>query len=188
MKNFLDFLYDTLFGHYFILKAYFFAKKAHQHQKRKYTNEPYFSHCLEVYREANQYNSHWTSKVAALLHDVVEDVEWTSIDLIASKFGGKAASKVASLTNCDKSLGNRATRCKIDNHRLQLADEDIQNIKLCDIKSNCKSIFEHDKKFARVYIEEKLQQAELLTKANKELRQNVLSELHWYHVQLKELK
>lgn len=186
MKNFIEFLYDAIVGNFMIILAYFFAKNAHKNQKRKYTNEAYFTHCVEVFKLSSQYNTHWTSRCAALLHDTVEDVDWVSQETLFKLFGGEVASKVYALTNCDKSQGNRALRNKIDNHRLKLADSDVQNIKLCDIKSNCKSIVQHDKKFAKVYLQEKLQQAEGLTNADKGLRQEVISQLNWYIVQLKE--
>ena len=53
-------------------KAYNFAVKAHQNQKRD-SGDPYFFHPLAVANILADYKLDWISVTTALLHDTVED-------------------------------------------------------------------------------------------------------------------
>lgn len=78
--------------------AYEFAFDAHIEQRRKTTGEPFIIHPVTVALiVANEIGLGVKSVVAALLHDVVEDTDY-SLETIQSRFGGDTADIVAGLT------------------------------------------------------------------------------------------
>lgn len=80
-----------------ISKAFYFAKDAHKGVKRK-SGEPYITHPLSVAKiVVGELGLGVKSVIAALLHDVVEDTEYT-VDDIEHLFGAKIASMVDGLT------------------------------------------------------------------------------------------
>lgn len=82
-------------------KAFYFAANAHCNQRRR-TGEPYIYHPIAVATIAAQdIGLGRTSITCALLHDVVEDTEYTLED-ISSMFGEKVAHIIDGLTKLDK--------------------------------------------------------------------------------------
>ena len=82
-------------------KAFYFAVKAHCNQRRR-TGEPYIYHPIAVATIAAQdIGLGRTSITCALLHDVVEDTEYTLED-ITSMFGEKVSHIIDGLTKLDK--------------------------------------------------------------------------------------
>ena len=80
-----------------ITKAFNFANAAHKGIKRR-SGEPYIMHPLAVARiVSNEIGMGSTSICAALLHDVVEDTDYTVED-IENLFGAKIAQIVDGLT------------------------------------------------------------------------------------------
>lgn len=80
-----------------IERAYRFAKEAHKGIRRR-SGEPYILHPIAVAKIASQeIGLGSTSICAALLHDVVEDTEYT-VDDIKQHFGSKIAQIVEGLT------------------------------------------------------------------------------------------
>jgi len=79
-----------------IKKAYEFAKKSHQGQKRE-SGEDYLCHPLWIAKVVAQMGLDGKAIEAALLHDCVEDTEVTLMD-IASSFGDEVALLVEGLT------------------------------------------------------------------------------------------
>ena len=80
-----------------ITKAFHFANQAHRGIKRR-SGEPYIMHPIAVARIAcNEIGLGSTSICAALLHDVVEDTDYT-IEDIENLFGPKIAQIVDGLT------------------------------------------------------------------------------------------
>lgn len=80
-----------------IQKAWEFAQKAHEGQKRK-SGEPYVIHCVQV---ANILaDLHCSPKViaAGLLHDTVEDCEGVTTELLAREFSPDIAELVEAVT------------------------------------------------------------------------------------------
>ena len=63
-----------------IEKAYHFAEKAHEGQKRE-SGEPYFTHCCHVADILMDFNLDQDTICAGLLHDTIEDTPVTSEDL-----------------------------------------------------------------------------------------------------------
>ena len=81
----------------FIKRAFFLAKEAHEGVRRR-SGEPYLLHPIAVARiVADEIGLGVKSVVAALLHDVVEDTEYTVEDM-ERIFGPKIASMVDGLT------------------------------------------------------------------------------------------
>ena len=81
----------------FIKRAFFLAKEAHQGVRRR-SGEPYFLHPIAVAQiVVDEIGLGVKSVVAALLHDVVEDTDYTVEDM-EHIFGQKIASMVDGLT------------------------------------------------------------------------------------------
>ena len=80
-----------------ITKAFNFARQAHK-GVRRHSGEPYIMHPLAVTRSVcKEIGLGSTSSCAALLHDVVEDTDYTVED-IKNLFGEKIAGIVSGLT------------------------------------------------------------------------------------------
>ena len=69
-----------------VRRAYFYAEKAHENQKRK-SGEPYFSHPCAVAVILTDLMLDATTIAAGLLHDCVEDVEGVTLETIRTEFG-----------------------------------------------------------------------------------------------------
>ena len=134
-----------------------FCKAAHLAvgQVRKYTGEPYHTHPFAVAAIVEEVGGSVEMICAALLHDVVEDTHVTLEDLDA-EFGMTISNLVFWLTDLQTPAdGNRATRKANECYKLSQAPAEAQTIKLADLIHNSESIFQHDPKFARVYLKEK---------------------------------
>ena len=83
-----------------LIRAYELANTAHGDQKRK-SGTPYISHPLAVADIVANMKLDVDSVCAALLHDVVEDTDYT-IDDIKEKFGAQVALLVDGVTKLDK--------------------------------------------------------------------------------------
>lgn len=128
-----------------------FAIEAHKGQKRKYTGEDYIVHPMAVSRMVSLYGGSLIQQAGALLHDVVEDTQYTLADINAN-FGSEVATMVKWLTDTSKpSDGNRAVRKEIDRKRLAEAPAEAQFVKLADMIDNSKTIFVFDKGFAPTF-------------------------------------
>lgn len=79
-----------------IEKAYYFAEKAHEGQKRA-SGEPYFTHCVAVALILCEMKVQSTVVAAALLHDTVEDTSVTTDD-IKREFGTEIMTLVDGVT------------------------------------------------------------------------------------------
>lgn len=151
------------------VKALTFATAAHAAvgQLRKYTNEPYIVHPVEVAGIVSKVPGATDEMIAAAyLHDVVEDTGVT-IELIKKEFGDEVAELVGWLTDVSRpDHGNRAQRKAVDRAHTAGAPAAAQTIKLADLISNTRSIVEHDEKFAKTYLAEKRLLLEVLTKGD----------------------
>jgi (p)ppGpp synthase/HD superfamily hydrolase len=149
-------------------RARTFATAAHAAvaQLRKYTNEPYIVHPAEVVAILKTVPHTEAMIAAAWMHDVVEDTG-VSIELVRAEFGSEVSDLVGWLTDVSRpEQGNRATRKAIDRAHTAAAPSEAQTIKCCDLISNTRSIMEHDVEFARVYLAEKRQLLEVMTRAD----------------------
>lgn len=140
------------------------ARRAHGEidHRRKFTEEPYIIHPQEVAQRVREDGGSLEAVAAAWLHDTVEDTNLT-IEEIELVCGSRVASLVWHLTDhALAAAGNRATRQKINNEHLARGDREVHLIKRADILNNLESLVQHDPKFARVWIEEKLVQSAFL--------------------------
>ncbi|MCM1483747.1 MAG: RelA/SpoT family protein [Muribaculaceae bacterium] len=126
-----------------IERAFRFARKAHAGIRRR-SGEPYILHPIAVAKIVSQeMGLGSTSICAALLHDVVEDTEYTVED-IQQQFGAKIAQLVAGLTKISGGIfGDRAS-AQAENFRklLLTMSEDIRVvlIKMADRLHNMRTL------------------------------------------------
>ena len=125
-----------------IRRAFEFAREAHQGVRRK-SGEPYILHPLAVAKIAvKEIGLGTKSAVAALLHDVVEDTDYTVED-IANLFGPKIASLVDGLTKISVVMGSNTTK-QAESFRkmiLTLADDvRVILIKIADRLHNMRTL------------------------------------------------
>ncbi|MBQ7448646.1 MAG: bifunctional (p)ppGpp synthetase/guanosine-3',5'-bis(diphosphate) 3'-pyrophosphohydrolase [Paludibacteraceae bacterium] len=126
-----------------ITKAFHFAYQAHKGVFRK-SGEPYILHPLAVARiTVKEIGLGSTSICAALLHDVVEDTEYTVED-IKNLFGEKIANIVAGLTKISSSHFAQGISAQAENFRkllITLADDArVVLIKLADRLHNMRTL------------------------------------------------
>ena len=99
-----------------IERAFRFAREAHKGVRRR-SGEPYILHPIAVARIASQeMGLGSTSICAALLHDVVEDTEYTVED-IERAFGRKVAQIVEGLTKISGGIFGDQASAQAENFR-----------------------------------------------------------------------
>lgn len=126
----------------------------HKDQVRKYTNDNYIVHPIEVMKFLELFTKDEAVLAAAVLHDVVEDTDATIQDVKAI-FGEDVAALVFGMSEPEVPVGtNREQRKEI--YRLHLEQQcwRTKMIKYGDIYSNTKDIAMHDPDFAVVYLAE----------------------------------
>ena len=143
-----------------------YARAKHHNQRRKYTNNPYFDHLVEVAGIVASVTTCPTMLSVAYLHDCIEDQGVKHSDLL-DLFGEEVADGVQWLS--DMESGNRAERKRLSRERLARAPGWVQTIKCADLISNTSSIVDHDRVFAKVYLAEKRLTLEVLTAADPRL-------------------
>ncbi len=126
-----------------IERAFQFAKKAHSGVRRR-SGEPYIMHPIAVARIASrEIGLGSTSICAALLHDVVEDTEYTVED-IEQHFGPKIAQLVEGLTKISGGIFGDKASLQAENFRklLLTMSEDIRVvlIKMADRLHNMRTL------------------------------------------------
>ncbi len=126
-----------------IERAFRFAREAHKGIRRR-SGEPYILHPIAVAKIVSQeIGLGSTSICAALLHDVVEDTEYTVED-IESQFGKKIASIVAGLTKISGGIFGDKASAQAENFRklLLTMSEDIRVvlIKMADRLHNMRTL------------------------------------------------
>jgi len=123
-------------------KAFEFAVNAHRNHRRK-TGEPYIYHPIAVAQiVAQEIGLGTTSLVCALLHDVVEDTEYTLAD-ISEAFGDEVARIIDGLTKISD-IFDQTTSVQAENFRkmlLTLSDDvRVILIKLADRLHNMRTL------------------------------------------------
>ena len=126
-----------------ITKAFNFARQAHKGVKRL-SGEPYIMHPLAVAQIAcEEMGLGSTSICSALLHDVVEDTDYTVED-IANIFGDKIAQIVDGLTKISGGIfGDQASKQTENFKKLLLTMSDdirVILIKICDRLHNMRTL------------------------------------------------
>lgn len=143
------------------------AAQLHWGQRRKYTEEPYVCHCLEVVSILASFgHTDDTILSAAVLHDVIEDCDVLPSDLIRIHgIDSTVVDLVQELTEPART-GNRATRKAEEAQRLATISPVAQTIKYADLISNTHSITVYDPDFAKVYLREKAAILEVMDKGD----------------------
>ena len=136
-----------------VQKAFDFANEAHKNVRRR-SGGPYIIHPIEVAKiVVSDIGLGYKSIAAALLHDVVEDTDYT-VDDIRKLFGDKIASLVDGLTKIKNVLDNEDRSKKLgDPNSQSLQAENFKRIlltlnddvrvvliKLADRLHNCRTI------------------------------------------------
>ncbi len=126
-----------------IRKAFHFAVDAHKGMRRR-SGEPYVLHPLEVALIATRdIGLKTTSIICALLHDVVEDTDYTLKD-IELMFGKKVARIIDGLTKISEIFDKNTSSLQAENFRkilLTLADDvRVILIKLADRLHNMRTL------------------------------------------------
>ena len=125
-----------------ILEAYEFANKMHDGVKRK-SGEPYIIHPLCVSKILIENNMDYSTLIAGLLHDVVEDTEVT-LEEIKSRFGETVAKLVDGVTKIDEFTCTKYNLTEADSikHLLLAMGNDIRVIfiKLADRLHNMRTV------------------------------------------------
>ena len=126
-----------------VRKAFNFAVEAHKNVRRK-SGEPYVYHPLDVARiAAEDIGLGTTSIVCALIHDVVEDTDYTLKD-IQKLFGTKVAKIVDGLTKINEIFDNQTPSIQAENFKkilLTLSDDvRVILIKLADRLHNMRTL------------------------------------------------
>ena len=130
-----------------VQKAFDFANEAHKGVRRR-SGEPYILHPIAVAKiVVSNIGLGYKSIAAALLHDVVEDTEYTVED-ISNLFGEKIASLVEGLTKIKTVLDNedkaekKSLQAENFKRILLTLNDDIRVvlIKLADRLHNCRTI------------------------------------------------
>ena len=126
-----------------ITKAFNFAKQAHK-GVRRLSGEPYIMHPISVAQIAcEEVGLGSTSICAALLHDVVEDTDYTTEDL-SNIFGPKIAQIVDGLTKISGGIFGEQASAQAENFKklLLTMSEDIRVIliKICDRLHNMRTL------------------------------------------------
>jgi len=149
-----------------------FVKEQHGEQKRKYTNEPYWTHPLAV---AGLIDKHGTPLIKkyngieiALCHDLIEDTNCTQEQLNEKLkdigYSGPNAFQISfSVQQLSDKLTpeaypemNRKQRKSAESARLGNISTVAQTIKYADLIHNTESITDYDPGFAKTYLSEKI--------------------------------
>lgn len=113
-------------------KAFHFARKAHGGVRRK-SGEPYITHPIEVAQiAAKEMGLGTKSIVSALLHDVVEDTEYT-LDDIRDMYGDKVAQIVDGLTKISGAFDQQTSMQAVNFRKMLLTLSDDLRVILLKI-------------------------------------------------------
>nr|WP_128222220.1 bifunctional (p)ppGpp synthetase/guanosine-3',5'-bis(diphosphate) 3'-pyrophosphohydrolase [Nocardioides yefusunii] len=121
-------------------RAYLTAERLHAPQKRK-SGEPYITHPLAVTTILAEIGMTEATLVAALLHDTVEDTDYT-LDQLRGDFGDEVAALVDGVTKLDKVKYGDAAQAETIRKMLVAMSKDIRVlvIKLADRLHNMRTL------------------------------------------------
>ncbi len=121
-------------------KAYETAERLHEGVKRK-SGEPYITHPLAVATIAAEIGMDTTTLIAALLHDTVEDTDY-SLEQLTEDFGVEVARLVDGVTKLDKvALGSAAEAETVRKMIVAMSkDPRVLVIKVCDRLHNMRTM------------------------------------------------
>jgi GTP diphosphokinase / guanosine-3',5'-bis(diphosphate) 3'-diphosphatase len=148
----IDVIFDELLGKIkkynnqadesLLRKAFEIAKAYHSKQFRK-SGEPFVMHPLEVAKILADIELDQASIIAALLHDLVEDTDFT-LDKVEKEFGGQIAKIINGVTKLDKIVFHSREERQVENLRKMIIamSEDVRIIiiKLADRLHNMRTL------------------------------------------------
>ncbi len=127
----------------FVDNAIIFATKAHKNTERREKNTPYIIHPLEVLSICETMTDDKEVLAAAVLHDVIEDTDFTYDDIL-KEFGKRVADIVSSESDNELEGYNKNNPWKVNKElaikRLQKANLDCKMVALSDKLSNLRAI------------------------------------------------
>ena len=158
-----------------------FVTKAHNGQRRKYTDEPYVTHLIKVMNICRQYTHDVSMLAAALLHDVLEDTSVTKeqlkdflLTIMENAKAERTLHLVDELTDrfvkSNYPQWNRRKRKAMEMERLAATSADSQTIKYADVLDNSTD-FGDSADFAVVFLRECKTLLQMMTKGNAQLYQ-----------------
>ncbi|MCE5329463.1 bifunctional (p)ppGpp synthetase/guanosine-3',5'-bis(diphosphate) 3'-pyrophosphohydrolase [bacterium] len=125
-----------------IHKAYLIAKKYHTNQFRK-SGEPFITHPLEVAKILARIELDQASIIAAILHDLVEDTDFT-IEKVKEEFGEEIANIINGVTKLEKIIFHTKEERQVGNLKKMIIamSEDVRIIivKLADRLHNMRTL------------------------------------------------
>ena len=142
LENLISILTDiTVEEKNLIEKAYNFAQKAHEGQKRL-SGEPYFNHLFETAKNIAGLGMDTTTIVAGLLHDILEDTG-TDPGIVKKEFGEEVLFIVEGVSKLGTLKYHGADRHNESLRKLLLAtskDIRVLIVKLCDRLHNMRTL------------------------------------------------
>ena len=124
---------------------------AHEGQRRM-DGRPYFVHPMSVYVTVSKYSEDESLQKAALLHDVIEDTDWT-FEQITDLYGIRVAELVHALTNDDEQIKLYGKPLYMADKVIQMSDDALL-IKLADRLDNVSDMHGTTESFVRKYAAE----------------------------------
>lgn len=125
-----------------VIKAYDFARIAHKDQTRE-SGEPYIIHPVNVCINLAKFHADGATLVAGMLHDVVEDTEYT-IEDVEERFGSDVAKLVLGVTKISNLHFSSLDEARDANIRriITSLNDDVRIIiiKLCDRLHNMRTL------------------------------------------------
>jgi len=120
-------------------RAYTAAERAHDGQKRR-SGEPYITHPVAVAQILAELGLGSKAVAAALLHDTVEDTDY-SLDMVRADFGDEVAMLVDGVTKLDKVKYGDSAQAETVRKMIVAMSRDIRVliIKLCDRLHNART-------------------------------------------------
>lgn len=138
-----------------VKEALLFAQERHANQLRK-NGTLYINHPIMVANLIDKYYYPYDNcldlKIAAYLHDTVEDTN-TTIDEINSIFGPYISYLVLGVTN-DNKLIDLIGKTAYLSDKLLIMNSDVLDLKLCDRLANVKDLVNASENFKNKYIKE----------------------------------
>ena len=121
-------------------RSYNIAENMHRGQMRK-SGDPYITHPLAVAQICAELGMDTTTLVAALLHDTVEDTEYT-LEALHGDFGPEVAHLVDGVTKFDKAFYGKVAEAETIRKMIVAAGKDVRVlvIKLADRLHNMRTL------------------------------------------------
>jgi GTP pyrophosphokinase len=121
-------------------RSYVIAENMHRGQMRK-SGDPYITHPLAVAQICAELGMDTTTLVAALLHDTVEDTQYT-LEALHSDFGPEVTHLVDGVTKFDKAFYGKAAEAETIRKMIVAAGKDVRVlvIKLADRLHNMRTL------------------------------------------------